>query len=221
MIVTISSTWFAQLAVLTPALIPSWVEATVKLLAVIGGAAVGAGGTGLVLRLAGRFVGGKALPARIGWGLRLLGGVAAGWVVWLMVMAPGGSGLFGGGGSFFGGTGGETGTAHGPAPVMPEQPGIPKNDPLQESAMVRVTLLGGARVVGERFYLPEGATAPLTLDELKSRLKEDKKTGRQTIELLIFENSVARNHPAVQELEDWAEQNDFKVQLAPRKGEIP
>ena len=82
-------------------------------------------------------------------------------------------------------------------------------------------MLGGARVSGQRFYLIEGQKEPRTADELKTILKEQQKAGVRNIELLIYENSVARNHPAVKSLEKWAEENNFTITKVPTKGEMP
>jgi hypothetical protein len=86
---------------------------------------------------------------------------------------------------------------------------------------LRITLLGGPRVLDQRYYLLETPKEPRTFAELKSIIKARQQAGLRGIDLLIFENSVARNHSAVKELERWAAQNDLTVSFPPTRGEIP
>jgi hypothetical protein len=202
------------------AILPSYVEWLVKALAVVGAAAIGALLVGALVRRLGRWLIFRDVPRPVLLLFRGLGGVAAGLAAWVMVSSPGGSGLFGGGGTVFGGKG--TGSDVGkqtPEPAVNE-PGT--SLPLISRApAVRIIMLGGARVSGQRFYLIEGQKEPRTVEELKTILKEQQKAGVRNIELVIYENSVARNHPAVKSLEKWAEQNNFTITKLPTKGEMP
>ena len=200
------------------AILPSYVEWLVKLLAVVGAAAIGALLVGALVRRLGRWLIFRDVPRPVLLLFRGLGGVAAGLAAWVMVSSPGGSGLFGGGGAVFGGKGSDIGK-QAPEPSV--------NQPTTSLALisrapaVRIIMLGGARVSGQRFYLIEGQKEPRTVEEMKTILKEQQKAGVRNIELLIYENSVARNHPAVKSLEKWAEQNNFTITKVPTKGEIP
>jgi hypothetical protein len=206
---------------------PFIVEALVKLLAVAGGAAIGAGAIGMVARRLTRTVTRRDVPRRPMQALRLLGGVASGWGVWLMVFSPGGSGLFGGGGSLFGEQGSaQTGTRPGAVAVDTAT----KIDPASKTeppvsaprGPIRVTLLGGPRVVGERFYVLEGDPQPHTLVEIQKILSQhEQESGDHVLELMIYQNSVARNHAAVGALTRWAEAHGFAVRMPTTNGEIP
>jgi hypothetical protein len=190
-------------------------EGVVKLLAVVGGAALGAVVVGLLLRFGGWWLGTSTGPRRFTWLLRALGGVAGGWLVWLALTAPGGSGLFGGGGSLFGGrgTGPDTGREAASAPTQPAEKPSSARAPSIGGTGLLVTMLGGKRVVGGRFYLLQGATEPLTLDELKQAVKERRQGNPElrVIQIKIYQDSVASNHPAVKDLEQWATDNGFTV----------
>jgi hypothetical protein len=201
------------------AVLPWIVEVVVKLLAVVGGAAVGGGFVGFVARRMARLVARRDVPSRPMTALRGLGGIAGGWAIWLMVFSPGGSGLFGGGGSLFGERG--SAASGGPEPAALDTTGniVP---PTEGGTTVRVTVLGGPRVVDSRFYLVEADSKAHTLVELKKIIKDRQGKSRvRTIELLIYEDSVARSHAAVGDLERWAGQNDLTVSMPPTRGVIP
>src|SRR5438105_4817405 len=70
----------------------------VKLLAVVGGAAVGAVGCPWFARLLVRFTTGQKLPARVVTAFRVMGGLALGLLVWTWVFSVGGEGGMGGSG---------------------------------------------------------------------------------------------------------------------------
>jgi hypothetical protein len=201
------------------AVLPWIVEVVVKLLAVVGGAAVGGGFVGFVARRMARLVARREVPRRPMTALRGLGGIAGGWAIWLMVYSPGGSGLFGGGGSLFGERGSAASGGPEPAALDTTANVIPA---AEGGTTLRVTVLGGPRVVDGRFYLVESDSKARTLAELKKIVKDRQgKSHVRTIELLIYEDSVARSHAAVGDLERWAGQNDLTVSMPPTKGVIP
>jgi len=200
-------------------ILPSYIEWLVKVLAVVGAAAICGGLVGFVVRRLGRWLTFREVPRRAVMLFRALGAVAGGLAVWTMVFSPGGSGLFGGGGDLFGGKGVATGkTPENSAASTPEPAAsiVPVAD---KRSTLRIVLLGGPRVAADRFYQIEGQAQPLNLVEVKKLLKAQ--VGLHNIELMIYENSVARNHSAVRELEKWAEQNELAVTKLPSKGEIP
>jgi hypothetical protein len=204
------------------ALLPSYVEWLVKMLAVVGGGAIGGLVVGAFVRRLGKWLIFRDVPRPVLLLFRGLGGIAAGLAVWVMVSSPGGSGLFGGGGSVFGGKGGEAGTDKPTTGASSTGPGIPLAAEPSRGRTLRIVMLGGARVVGDRFYQIEGQKDARTLSDLKKLAKDQQKTaGLRNIELLIYDNSVARNHPAVRTLEKWAEQNDLTITKLPTKGETP
>jgi hypothetical protein len=204
------------------AVVPFYVETFVKLLAVVGGAAIGWLVIGFLVRRLGKVFLYRDVPRPAMLLVRSLGAVATGLLVWTMVFAPGGSGLFGGGGSLFGEKRTGTGKENPPAAMAKgTETASPAVDSVQRRTL-RVTILGGQRVVDERFYLVEGDKEPQTLAQLKTIIRERQQaSGLEAVELLIYENSVARNHPAVRDLEQWAKQQNLTVSLPPTKGEIP
>src|SRR5436305_7925867 len=80
---------------------PLTAEDLIRVLAIIGGAAIGAFVTGFLTQAIVRGYTGQKVPRWVVWTLRVLGGFAMGWLVYLIVYGHGGS-LFGG----FGGGGG-------------------------------------------------------------------------------------------------------------------
>jgi hypothetical protein len=69
-------------------------------------------------------------------------------------------------------------------------------------------MLGGPRVVEHRYYQLAGEATSFTLPALQERLRAHPPTagpdGRRRLHILIDEESVAFNHPAVRGLEEWA-----------------
>jgi hypothetical protein len=205
--------------------LPFYSIALLKLAAVVGGAAGGAWGAGSVARKSAKAVIRREAPRVLVTPFRIVGAVAGGWAIWLLVI---GSGFgFGGGDSLFGGSGagGETSTSNtqtqkvslpaaSPAPTAATAPTAP-------STVLRIVVLGGSRVADERFYQVEDNKTPLTLSELKNLINERKLQGLRGLELRIYEDSVAKNHPAVSNLEEWAGKNDLTVSIPPLKGAIP
>jgi hypothetical protein len=202
----------------------------IKALAVAGGAGLGAGATGLVLRFAARRFKDSGRTRKvgrpIGLVLRALGAVAAGLAVWLWlsVFESGGTGLFGGqGGSDFGGKGAQGDESQ--ADSVPDGAGPKRSDrrPPVRKEKLQVTMLGGKRVTGGRFYVLEGESSARDLKDVKKTVKDQQQAGVKTIEILIYEDSVARTgeHGAIRDLTDWAKENGFTVTLREMPGEIP
>jgi hypothetical protein len=89
--------------------------------------------------------------------------------------------------------------------------------------VMRIEMLGGQRVQEQRFYVSEGQTAPQTLAELRQAIDDRQKRTPplKGIEIVIYENSVARDHPAVRDLERWAREHDLAVTVSFPKREGP
>ena len=82
-------------------------------------------------------------------------------------------------------------------------------------------MLGGDRVREGRFYRVEGEQQARTLAELRDTieaLRQPDQAPLKGIELVIFPDSVAQDHPAVQEIEKWAKRNGLEVALTFPKG---
>jgi hypothetical protein len=206
-----------------------------KGLAVVGGAAVGGLGSGLLLRLLVRLTVHRPAPPKAILLVRILGAVALGLAVWVWVSSSGGLGP-GGGGLLGTGAGSgqapiaktESGQSAEPAPVpdmaTPPRP-LPDSPPGLAQDTLRIEILGGARVQQGRFYLREGTKEALTLDEVRkaiqTRQQEKDKPPLKGIVILIYGTSVARDHPAVRNLAKWAEENHLSVTFPPTNGMAP
>jgi hypothetical protein len=191
-----------------------------SVLAVTGGAAAGGVGAGLSTRLAGKFFRVRApRPALIM--MRLLGAGAGGLAVWLWVFGTGGGGWGAGGGSVFGGKGAGEGEKTFIATTKSRQ-AVPSATTTAASDTLRVIMLGGERVKDQRFYRIEGEAEPKTFVELKQDIKARQQAAKlKTIEIVVYEDSVARDHPTVRDLSDWAGQNGMAAILALRVGDAP
>jgi hypothetical protein len=199
-----------------------YLELAVKGLAALGGAVVGGLALGLVARLLAFWLSPRGVPAPVMRAVRLLGGALAGICVWLLLTAPGGSGLFGGGGSWFGGLGSGGGTPADTAPkaTHKQPPAATHQDTPAGRDSVRVILLGGSRVTGERFYRLDSDPDPVTLVELKRAIK-GRTPPAKGVEIVVYENSVAKDHPAVKDLQAWAVGQNLDVKLSFPQGDVP
>lgn len=195
----------------------------VQLLAVVGGAAIGAVGCGLFLKVTARVVvRQKNVPRPVMRATHALGGLAAGLLVWAWVFSVGGQGGMGGsgGGWWPFGQGGGKGSAVAKQPADKDATPQKKTEPPTEpprtgSDVVQVMMLGGTRVRDQRFYVLDHE-APRTWDELRQALAERKKQNPQLrdIQVVIYKDSVDRDNPAVTELTRWAKENGFTPSVA-------
>lgn len=207
-----------------------------KLLAVAGGAAVGGFGCGRLVRFLAQTLFRRRVPPRVVTAVKLLGAVALGWAVWLWVYGPGGSGWGVGGG--LGGLGSGREKATGTPPASPslvqqeepietnrKEPPAPERESAVGGESVRVEMLGGARVSGQRFYRLEGESEARTIADLRQALEERRRRPHKTvvkgIEIVIYENSVSKDHPAVKDLEKWARENDLTPTLSFPTRDLP
>jgi hypothetical protein len=200
-----------------------------KILAVIGGATVGGLGSGWGLRMFVRLSAQRTVPRPIMLPVRILGAVTVGMAVWTVAFHSGGSAL--GLGGLWGRDGGQVTDARAgsDAPMEESRPSAVRQEVPRLSAggdnMVRVEMLGGSRVREQRFYLLEGETDPRTLPELTKaildRRQQAHKQPLRAVEILVYEDSVAKNHSAVRNLEKWAEEQGLAVILPATKGSAP
>ncbi|MBY0525532.1 MAG: hypothetical protein K2R98_19160 [Gemmataceae bacterium] len=194
-------------------------ETAVKVLAVAGGAAVGAFAVGGLVQLIVRLTVRRPVPRAVLTPVRLLGAVAVGLAVWLFVFGSGGGGLggsgwgFGGKGSGSGNNG--TGTTQ-PGPAGSSMKERPSTAPVDRTQVVRIEMLGGKRYKNDdRYYLWESDKEPLTLLEVRKRLESAKERTPpvKAIEIVILEDSVSEKSPAVEQLRQLAGEHrlDLKV----------
>ncbi|HEY1379736.1 MAG TPA: hypothetical protein VGF55_23230, partial [Gemmataceae bacterium] len=204
-------------------------QIVVKALAVAGGAAVGALLTGAIVGLIIRQLFRKPQPPAVRTLVRILGGVAGGLAVAVLLF----SGMGGGGwgiGSWGLGTGKGTGDSASArtAATQPDKPSPPEPPPKSlpttpESTRVRVIMLGGDLVRNGAAYRVEGERQARTLADvqqvIRRRMAADPPA--KALDILIYENSVARGTAPVDDLELWARQNGLTVNVVTAPGDIP
>jgi len=182
-------------------------------LAVLGAFFLGAVIFGAATNFVTRSLFGKTLPAALLRLVRVLGGLAIGLAVGVLVFSgTGGWGL--GGGSA--GSGSDT--------VQPAlKPPAPTELPAPAITRLGVTLLGGARVQGQAFYMVDGEPTARTIAGMRERLTLPPQSvdAPPLLTLRIYEDSVAQDHPAVIELEAWARQNGWRVSVEKVNGTLP
>src|SRR5262249_5886048 len=92
-----------------------------------------------------------------------------------------------------------------------------------EGRSLQVRLLGGQRVVDQRFYQPEGQEQAMDWENLRSLLEKQRTEDRslKVIEIVLFKDSVDRDNPAVTQLETWAKEHGLTTRLVlpPAEGE--
>jgi hypothetical protein len=201
----------------------------VKFLAVVGGVATGGLASGWLLRLFGGMATRRKIPTLAMATVRGLGGVGAGLAVWFWVSGTGGGGP-GQGGYLGSGDGGppaprlfdKPAAKHPPAPEKSGGPGVSEGS---VPDTVRIELLGGPRVQDSRFYLVEGQKEARALTDLRKLLEQrlgQKGAPRlKSIELVIYQNSVAEDHAAVRDLRDWARERDLDVKVVSVDRDLP
>jgi hypothetical protein len=193
-------------------------------LAVAGGAAVGYFGTWLLTWGLCRATIHKTPPKSVQKLLNVVGAIAGGLIVAALLFKGGGSGWGSGSGwNLFGGSGKD---GEQPVNSNPTYPGGPTNpthptQPIKpdSSPVLRIRMLGGNDVKGDRFYQIVGDATARTLDELKPIVRERMQPpggqpGIRTVEIIIDPDSVARNHPAVKQLENFARGEDLTVNIS-------
>jgi hypothetical protein len=197
-------------------------QIVVKVLAVAGGAAVGGLLTGAMVGVTIRKLLRRKQPPATRTFFRLLGGVAGGLAAGVLLF----TGL-GGGGGWFGGAGPgdskgdltSTPAPHADVPTAraPETTNPPAPPPL------RVVMLGGDLVRNGAAYRIEGERQPRTLADLKQVIEARTAAAppAKALEILVYDNSVARGSVPVEDLDRWARQSGLTVTVVTKPGDIP
>lgn len=202
-----------------------------KLLAIAGAATTGGLGCGLLFRSIVRLSVHRSASRNFVVPVQLLGAVASALAVWAWVFGIGGGGLG------YGGFGLGAGTGQGPgtepqriqstdSELQPTSLSPPATTPVPDTiptpkGLLRIEMLGGRQVKEGRFYLLEGEEPARTLADLKEAIHQRQMkdpSAVKGIEIVIYETSVAQDHPAVKDLEKWAHQNELTVTLVFPKG---
>jgi hypothetical protein len=207
---------FALLGIFGP------LQVLLRVIAVAGGAVVGALVSGLLFSLIARIVFKQRPPRAVKRFVQVLGAIALGLALWKMPLGLGGGGEGWGIGFGLGGDQTGKGPSESASPSERSQAenhppaSAESSPPRSEAETLRIEMLGGQRVQNKRFYLLEGDNEPKTSAELhkaiEARQKQDKPP-LKGIEIIINEHSVAHDHPAVRDLEGWARDHDLKVAL--------
>jgi hypothetical protein len=197
----------------------------VNVLAVAGGFLVGFLVTGFVVWLLDRWLTGGKSPPVLKQACRMIGGLLLAILVALIVFGSGsGWGLFGAGTGDTKGQGttdttgdGKGGTTSPSTPDVQQTstaPQPPVKDVPPPDQRVRVTVLGGAAVKEERFYLVDDDRLPKTFAEVTAAVKGKKSTSGKAVGLEVrftADNTLPRDHPAILRLTTWASQNGVTV----------
>jgi hypothetical protein len=211
-------------------------DGLVRLLAVVGGAVLGAIIIGFLANLLARLATTRKLPRWAANVVRLLGAVAAGWLVALWVFGGGGAGIGGSGGWGFGsGTGRGESTAKVPSTGQTVSPSTaakaPNELPDSDSNTLRVEVLGAAALkrLGkaelERCYRVDADGGPrlLTLKEVKDLIAErlKKEPPLRHVALVLYKDSPAPGVSFVEDLRAWAVDRKMKVDVVAPDADAP
>jgi hypothetical protein len=206
-------------------------ELPYHVLAVVGGFAAGGAGVGWLVQLFARLAFHQAVPRWPLWAVRTLGGVAAGWIVYLCLFG-GGTGPGGPGGIFGFLRGGNQPSkdaqkdAKDAKAKTPDQP-TPKVEPPKPRAAdkdqkapgqgetLRVEVLGEDTVAalakkgatrGEGHYRVRGQAGLLTLQQAQQLLRERRagKPPLHTLVIVVYRDSPAADTHWVKDLQDYA-----------------
>jgi hypothetical protein len=186
----------------------------VRILAVVGGVAVGGFGTGWLIKIITKPLAFKQLPTSLVRASRILGGLVLGLIVAAWVFNLGGTGGIGGsaGGWWPFGQSGGSGVSSAPSQNGVTTPTQPKPEPNPASKALRIHMRGGLDAEkDQRFYEIEGEQ-PQNWTELEKNLAERKKNDPSLIlEIVITKGSVDEQSEAVRELKNWAKRNSVAV----------
>jgi hypothetical protein len=189
---------------------------TVRVLAVAGGAAIAAFLTSGVAGIFVRWLFHKQQPRAARRLLRLTGGLAGGLAVAMVVFS-------GHGGWGIGGTGnGQRDGTESRASLL-DRPTEPSTRTKPEPTRIRVVMLGGDLVKNGAAYRIDGEHQARKLADVQQLIRQ--RLGADPppagIDILIYDNSVARDTAAVDDLEQWARQNGMAVTIVTTGGDIP
>jgi hypothetical protein len=191
-------------------------------LAVIGAAAVGGIGVGLIIQISARLLTAKKAPPRLVQVMRVLGAITVGLLVAMILFRSGGPG---GGGS---GSGGGKDSGKGPmSEDLGKDTAKTKDDsktksPTSAAATLRIEVVGSA--AGERrHYHVKGDDRPHTLDEVRAllaaRLKQQPPL--EKVVIVLYENSPDKDTQIVRSLVDLARDNRLTPDISEPQGKAP
>jgi hypothetical protein len=197
----------------------------IRLLAVVGGAVVGALVTSFVVWLGGKYWFKRQAPWPAKKLLRTLGAIAGALLVASFLhLSGGGWGLFGGGGTGTGESGDRGGSKGQQAASQSKDQTSPGAAIITPGAeRLRVTILGGALVHPPAYYRVEGRPGAIELKDVQDAVRSRRDEGKSlaAVDILIYDNSLDKNTEPVKKLEAWARESGLTPNLVLLPGEIP
>jgi hypothetical protein len=192
-------------------------------LAVIGAAAVGAIGAGLLVQVLVKLLTTQTVPRPILRLIRVVGAITAGWLVVWLLFQPGG-----GGGGSGGGQGPNTGDKSGDGGKTPPDKDAPAKDKASEGvpkdAEIKVEVVGNVQDPEKRFYRFQGQKQRRTLEEMRESLRERLKQGPPVdkVVLVLYEiGSPAADHRNVTQLEEELKSLKLPPDISKPSGPAP
>jgi len=190
----------------------------VRIIAAAVGALVGWLTVGLLVRLLVRLAFRRPTPRPVLVLARLVGAVVVGLLVYYY-LHPGGEGGWGLGGGGFGLGGGSgpgklgTGTETTFKTTTEKQAAVKASEPAAAPDTLTIEMLGGSRYIGEgRYYLIRGKEPARTLQEVTELLQNNQGRFRK-LEILIYPDSVAREHAATTQLAGLADRFGLSLSI--------
>jgi len=209
-------------APLLAAEVPEFVLTTLKILSLIGIAALGGFILGWTSAVVAKLYFAQTIPPKIAWFIRALGFVTCGLIAYVIMFNTGGSGIGGSGGWWPGGGGGQKDgsvSTEGPKKDDKTAKKAPEKEKDKDKKavvpdVIAVEVLGGARLEAAtgkkvdpnnepRRYRLVGTKELLTLDEVKERIDKRREV-LILVEIVLYGDSPNRTLEWVNELERWA-----------------
>lgn len=197
---------------------------TMAVLAVVGGAVVGA----LLTMLSVWFVSKYFFKRQLPWGprklLRILGAIAGAlFVAGFLHFGGGGWGPFGGDGT---GTGDGAGKSAAPASEPTKDPSTTANPatPAPTADRIRIIILGGQLVRGRAFYRIEGQRTACELKDVQEFIKNRRAQAGHpitTVDVLVYQDSAGYNTEQVKQLMNWLTESGLTPNQVRLPSDIP
>jgi len=187
-------------------------------LAVIGAAALGGFGAGLIVQISARLTTTRQVPRPVLRIIRLLGAITCGLLVAYALFHSGGPG---GGGS---GEGGGKDAGKGQYLINQSKDVSPKDTPNDtypaEMKSMRITVVPAK---DGRYYRIGDEKQALTFAEVKDRVafRRAQAMPFERLIIVLYEDSPDRNTPVVQQVKTLAQDNNLTPEISEPKGKVP
>ena len=188
-------------------------------LAVVGAAALGGFGSGLILQLSARLTTTRPAPRPAVRLVRILGAIACGLLVAFALFHAGGPG---GGGS---GEGGGKDAGKGPYDTSagkdsPPAKEKPKDSPSPNPKSIQIVVVPSTN---GRYYRIDDQSAAHTFEEVKDIIASRRAlaTPLEKVVIVVYEDSPDQGTPIVQQLKTLVQDNGLTPQISEPKGKIP